>query len=857
MDSSTVSMVHPAVHAPVKTLPSPPPFQPLRVEDVDKRAQRARKRARPGSSPAYSRTKSKRDGKPVKRGKSEAVISYSPVGLPEVAYWHSSIMIPGTAPGAILSSASSASAEQEIEIVVGHETGCEPTVVAPVQPNFLGGETGRAIPNTGLQPPAYTTISPPFAPDFVPDYTTAFQTGFPSCGASEFNFALPLYPYPSFPMYDPDMSSQGYSQEPKVYSDYSEEGIHDFNSLTAMTSPSQPDHAFSMPEGPFYHAFYHDTYTGFPATSLNHPGQEFVWVEKEQASEVSDLNSPEGPASSYSSSSHASRHSSDGDSFLMIPHYTDPLIELDSTLSIKPPPSSSRSPRDESAKKKGGRTGTLTHDQRAQASTTRKIGACIRCSLQRNQCLPDPASLDGPCLTCKQIAQNVSNKVLHRGECVRWKLTSITMFRTGGLNFTKRPGWGGAALKDLGPQDWDDEFVCTIRMTLGYCDAPIELRVRKFKALDGIDKTDRFWLDPQGHQQRTPIAAYALHDIHRARKILHDHITANAYSAVKRYAEENTRVHDLVKETYKAAWNHMRTVNHTTTTTTGEIEAKDLMEDLFKLWFATKNTLGSAWLLGETGTQETLWMTPDSREGYPFPGKISAPRLVCQQFDAINYSTMLNPWRAQFLRNMWNILHKVDPKMFYTMYLVVFVMLHEISSASKDRYWHARMNKTTLRYDMEGFMEELQHGANVVLYCWHYYRRGFNPLDAGWEQVRDEKKKQKKKKKEKMIFSDIDADQMRLMKACADISMSGTVLETPTEKEGWDKLVFDPEQPSPLIWERDLHFVSQMFDDNWSPKRTWSRDWDYGQDLKRDLERHFEWDLKQDLKQDSEEDLTL
>ncbi|KAK6081191.1 hypothetical protein SCUP234_04844 [Seiridium cupressi] len=683
-------------------------------------------------------------------------------------------MIPGTAPGAILSSASSASAEQEIEIVVGHETGCEPTVVAPVQPNFLGGETGRAIPNTGLQPPAYTTISPPFAPDFVPDYTTAFQTGFPSCGASEFNFALPLYPYPSFPMYDPDMPSQGYSQEPKVYSDYSEEGIHDFNSLTAMNSPSQPDHAFSMPEGPFYHAFYHDTYTGFPATSLNHPGQEFVWVEKEQASEVSDLNSPEGPASSYST------------------HYPS---------NLRP-----------------------------------RLPGPLEMKVQRKKGHVFVAHFNGT-----------------RGECVRWKLTSITMFRTGGLNFTKRPGWGGAALKDLGPQDWDDEFVCTIRMTLGYCDAPIELRVRKFKALEGIDKTDRFWLDPQRQQQRTPIAAYALHDIHRARKILHDHITANAYSAVKRYAEENTRVHDLVKETYKAAWNHMRTVNHTTITTTGVIEAKDLMEDLFKLWFATKNTLGSAWLLGETGTEETLWMTPDSREGYPFPGKISAPRLVCQQFDAINYSTMLNPWRAQFLRNMWNILHKVDPKMFYTMYLVVFVMLHEISSASKDRYWHARMNKTTLRYDMEGFMEELQHGANVVLYCWHYYRRGFNPLDAGWEQIRDEKKKQKKKKKEKMIFSDIDADQMRLMKACADISMSGTVLETPTEKEGWDKLVFDPEQPSPLIWERDLHFVSQMFDDNWSPKRTWSRDWDYGQDLKRDLERHFEWDLKQD----SEEDLTL
>jgi hypothetical protein len=143
--------------------------------------------------------------------------------------------------------------------------------------------------------------------------------------------------------------------------------------------------------------------------------------------------------------------------------------------------------------------------------------------------------------------------VVHKQPCMRWKVTSITMFRSGGLNFTARPGWEGAALKDLAPEDWENDSVCTIRMTLGYCDEPIELRVRRFKRLEGVDMTDRLWMDPQGRQQVTRIAPYALQDIHKTKKVLVKHIMDNAYDAVKHYAEDNQRTHPLVKETYKAA----------------------------------------------------------------------------------------------------------------------------------------------------------------------------------------------------------------------------------------------------------------------------------------------------------------
>lgn len=109
-----------------------------------------------------------------------------------------------------------------------------------------------------------------------------------------------------------------------------------------------------------------------------------------------------------------------------------------------------------------------------------------------------------------------------------------------------------------------------------------------------------------------------------------------------------------------------------------------------------------------------------------------------------------------------------DPKTFYTIYLVVFILLHEASCTSKDRWWHAiNDDKIHLRYNMEEFMEELQEGANVILLCWHYYRRRFNPLDAEWEKIEDDDKKDK-------LWTDIAPEQLRLMRHLAEISRTGT-----------------------------------------------------------------------------------
>lgn len=116
--------------------------------------------------------------------------------------------------------------------------------------------------------------------------------------------------------------------------------------------------------------------------------------------------------------------------------------------------------------------------------------------------------------------------------------------------FTKRSGWEGAAMKDLGPKDWVNDVVCTISLQLSYCSEPVTLRVRKFKPIEG-DVNVRKWTH-NGVAYETPIEPYALEDIHKARSILTQHIETNLFDAIKQYTEKSS-VHPLVQETYKAA----------------------------------------------------------------------------------------------------------------------------------------------------------------------------------------------------------------------------------------------------------------------------------------------------------------
>jgi len=121
-------------------------------------------------------------------------------------------------------------------------------------------------------------------------------------------------------------------------------------------------------------------------------------------------------------------------------------------------------------------------------------------------------------------------------------------------------------------------------------------------------------------------------------------------------------------------------------------------------------------------------MQPETTDrSYPLFNKVSLPRMIISQFDSLNVQQLLKPLQKMILKELEAMLVSKDPQLWFTAYVSIFILLHETSVTSADRYRHARANALRERYSLPGFVEELQQGANVLLYHWHYYRRKVDP----------------------------------------------------------------------------------------------------------------------------------
>ncbi|KAI0123986.1 hypothetical protein BJ170DRAFT_68509 [Xylariales sp. AK1849] len=802
-------MVQPVAHIPVRKRARPAFFHPAWPSGSDERL--------------FKRGKD--SGKPM--GSSRT----SQIGM--AAYRNplhcgSSVVTTAVAGAAAISATASSAAAlpDETGTGIGCQTRCVPTIELG-QRNPLGVESGMVAPTAaGSSPRGHASASLPLPPDpaqFPLGFTHQDHRTWTSSSSENYN---PMFHHPVYPPYDRIIPPQDlYQDHYPCATNLSHDVFPNMNSDDAMTSPPT-DHNFALLDASFhlYNAHYHpDSLLDFHATNMNQQTDEFGWtmVHPQHPVDVAGEISPNAASSASHSSSERSEtsRSSIDKNWALVPHYTDDIVEVcdGHNASVSASCKSPNPTRKLSiSKNKGGRRQPLGLKEREQARITRRMVACVRCQMQRVRCDPNPDrpnDADCMCYTCAKVILN-SKKVIHRLPCARYKLTSATLFREGGLKLTAR--WKGAAMEDLGPEDWVADKTRTIQISLGLCENPIELRVRKFKPQLG-DVLPRYWKDKYGKQQETPVEPYALEDIQRASVTFQQHINENAKDAVWRYANKKN-VHHLVRKTYMAAWNHMVEVDYVS----AGVDAKMFMEDLFRLWFAMRNSMGSAWIAGK----DTLDMKPDRREDYPFPGRITVPRMVCQQFDSFNFSQSMSPWRRKVLTNLMTLMRHKDSKCFYTVFLAVFMLLHEASAISQDRYIHAR-DKPDIqgRYDMP-FVEDLQEGTNIVLMFWHYYRRGLDPVAADWAKIREERGK----KKSKNLYRDIEPDETRIMSELCEATNRGKfVPETDYERAGLKDegdvkgYVKDYAEMYPLLWERDLYFVSQMFMDDWRPADTWRR----------------------------------
>ncbi|KAL7812185.1 hypothetical protein V8C44DRAFT_329963 [Trichoderma aethiopicum] len=467
------------------------------------------------------------------------------------------------------------------------------------------------------------------------------------------------------------------------------------------------------------------------------------------------------------------------------------------------------------------RRSPLSPNHRKQAAETRKIKACTRCRMQKMRCDPDLTDPMGPCLGCQTFSKT-SKKTIHRMPCYRGKITDAVLYRSGGLELTRR--WKGTEMKDvtdrINPKD-----IRTIKFTLGICEEPITVEVVAFQPQSG-DVTARFWTVPDGEtgvRKKKDLAHYCLFSIHKTAAYFEDYIKKNAVDVMKRErAGGKAGARDVLERTYEYIIKRYQDLSGKCAVTGAEERELKFLGNIIVLWFAMRHSTGSSWLLGK----ELLGMKPETRDDtYPLFGRVSVPRMILAQFDSINHTRLLSKYGKLVLSELESLMSRNQPQHFFLIYACIFVLLREASWISEDRYRHARNNLgQNHRYSIPAFVESLHESCNNLLQHWHYFNCKTWPPPT------------EKDDRWKGPLGGISSEEYDLlMQACTDRAVQGQL-------DVWRRYKADnghvtkpaandvggrPYEGRQVFydWDHPFYWVAQLFEEDWHPHATYQREY--------------------------------
>ncbi|KAF5018826.1 hypothetical protein F66182_9189 [Fusarium sp. NRRL 66182] len=409
---------------------------------------------------------------------------------------------------------------------------------------------------------------------------------------------------------------------------------------------------------------------------------------------------------------------------------------------------------------------------------------------------------------------------IHRMPCQRLKIADVVLYRSGGLNLTRR--WKGLEMRDV--PDRLDSLPITIEVSQNLCSKPLVMRVVRFRPRDG-DITARYWTDSLTFKKKE-LAIYCLDNIYDTAEEVRQYTIDNALPAFLHTIKSEPES-EMVIRTYLTAMDRYMTL-HQLQRTGSKLSRDDekeveILGTLLILWCAIQHTVGSLYIDGT----ETLGMLPETEdESYPLYGKVSVPRMVVAQFDNLNYHGVLERYKEKLLKDVDWLFSQDKSRWWFTIYLVVFILLREASRMTADRYRHARANYgPKLRYSIPDFVESLHESCNNILAHWHYYncntwpgspsandRRAAHFVHLAPEHthlVRMTRKEQEVKnrlsgwRQYKKNNGNVDMIAPRQQDS-----------ELPRYTGGQDK--FD--------WDHPLYWVAQMFEKDWYSHPTYQRE---------------------------------
>ncbi|KAM0354307.1 hypothetical protein ACHAPU_001351 [Fusarium lateritium] len=349
----------------------------------------------------------------------------------------------------------------------------------------------------------------------------------------------------------------------------------------------------------------------------------------------------------------------------------------------------------------------FTSEERELIRLTREIGACVRCRFQKIKCHPDHNNPTGKCKTCKRFSKT-SPKTIHRVPCLRLRITDIVLYRSGGLNLTRR--WKSIEMRDV--TDRVPMVPLTIGISQNLCEKPLLIEVVRFTPREG-DVTARYWTDYLTGKEtfkKKELAIYCLKSIHDTANQLRQYTIDNALSSFLHTIQEDCESEPEggpIMKTYLTAMARYMTLHKRqargSKLSQDEEKEVEILGNLFILWCAIQHTVGSLHIEGS----ETLGMLPETAdETYPLYGKVSVPRMIVAQFDTLNYNGVLERYKEKLLKDIDWLFSQDKSRWWFTIYLITFILLREASRMTADRYRHARANHGSKLAEMQLYRQQ-------------------------------------------------------------------------------------------------------------------------------------------------------
>ncbi|RSL53525.1 hypothetical protein CEP51_014881 [Fusarium floridanum] len=384
------------------------------------------------------------------------------------------------------------------------------------------------------------------------------------------------------------------------------------------------------------------------------------------------------------------------------------------------------------------------------------------------RCTFDSTAPEGPCRRCKSQVM----------PCVRYRITDTTLYREQEAPyhlFSQR--WKSMDMVDI--TNWASDEIRTIEISLDFLHAPSRIKVREFIPLPG-DCLDETWVK-DGETIIHPLPPYAIANMKEAADAIALMVEREAWNYLWKSVgslEEDS----LIWETYLAAFRRANTAPSQ--------EEQILLFNTIRLWVHCRISSNAEHMVGD----DKLGTRPIDDPTSPYHGTVPIPPVLEAQLECIYFSRFLRPMSKKVLRSLMTLLEAKQTKYWYTIYLVLFMMLHSCSMITRrDREYAATIGLPG--YANPESIRQHNAGSRTLLAHFHLALNGSHPFKLALQGTLPDH----------AFLGASGTEDINFITRSAKLAARS--------KPSWDQI------RRAGTWENDFYWISQLYEDDWKPEK--------------------------------------